>query len=184
MAGESVSRNLWFCVASPPGVYSTTSPGIYRMRMRPTLYGRLRSYMMSFHQSAGDLADSNRPDFGTCLIKLPLPRAELAAYKQRHALAKACRGQIPRPGTHHREVHRGRLSLLGFGIGAARGSRSRAHATDTWRSSACCGQGSSCAACGRHFSRRWCLIRDGHKAGTVSLKKEECLLKKRSLYIF
>lgn len=61
------------------------------MRMRPTLYGRLRSYMMSFHQSAGDLADSNRPDFGTCLIKLPLPRAELAAYKQRHALAKACR---------------------------------------------------------------------------------------------
>jgi len=91
MAGESASRNLWICVASPPGVYSTTSPGIYRMRMRPTLYGRLRSYMMSFHQSAGDLADSNRPDFGTCLIKLPLPRAELAAYKQRHALAKACR---------------------------------------------------------------------------------------------
>lgn len=61
------------------------------MRMRPTLYGRLRSYMRSFPQSAGDLADSNRPDFGTCLIKLPLPRAELAAYKQWHALAKACR---------------------------------------------------------------------------------------------
>lgn len=92
MAGESATRNLWCCVASPPGVYSTTSPGIYRMHIRPTLYGRLRSYMRSFPQSAGDLADSNRPDFGTCLIKPPLPRAGLAAY-----IAAACTRQSMPP---------------------------------------------------------------------------------------
>lgn len=29
-------RGIWFCAAPPPGVYSTTSSGIYRMHMRPT----------------------------------------------------------------------------------------------------------------------------------------------------
>ena len=38
--------------------------------------------------------------------------------------------------------------------------------------------GSSCAACGRHLSRRWCLIRDDHMGRhRVARLKEECLLK-------
>lgn len=55
------------------------------------LYGRLRSCRRPFPLSAGDLADSNRPDFGTCLIKPPHLHAGLAAYKtvacarQKHA---------------------------------------------------------------------------------------------------
>ena len=34
-------------------------------------------------QSTGELADSNRPDFGTCPLYMPHPHAGLARYKSR-----------------------------------------------------------------------------------------------------
>ena len=47
---------------------------------------RCRSREPFSSPSTGELADSNRPDFGTCLLYMPHPRAGLARYKMARQL--------------------------------------------------------------------------------------------------